>query len=154
MGIVLKGEVERFVVRKGLKEEFRVGLFGDEGDFGGDLLINFRMGALSLFKGAKLSCDGLLNCCCLGVISFAFTGSTSGRTSCVFRSSLLSHFCEMMLSFFVGFSFMEALLKMLLLLWLFKMVVSLGGMLPCQPLSRGFGGSEGIACPLGDMVLL
>lgn len=154
MGIGLKGEVERFVVRRGLNEEFRVGLFGDEGDFGGDLLINFRIGALSLSRGAKLSCDGLLNCCCLGAISFALTGSTSGRTSCVFKSSLLSHFCEMMLSFFVCFSFMEALLKMLLLLWLLRIVVSLGGMLPCQPVSRGFGGSEGMACPLGDIVLL
>lgn len=108
--------VEKFVFRKGLKEFF-VGLLGGDGDLGGDfgdLLINLNDESLS--TGAKLNCEGLLTCCDLGANSLAFTGSTSGKTSWDFNSSLLSHFLKRLESFLPNFSFIDALRNMLLLL--------------------------------------
>lgn len=154
----LRDDVERFVVRKGLNEQFLVGLFGEEGDFGGvfgEVFINLQLDSCS--KGAKLNCDGLLYCWDLGPSILALTGSTSGRTICAFsKSSLLSHFCDKRLSFLFGFSFMDALRSMLVLFWFFSLldiVKGHAGSLEFALLLSQLTSDE-IACPLGDMVRL
>lgn len=135
-----------------------MGLFGDEGDFGGlfgDVLINLQLESSS--KGAKLNCDGLLYCCDLGPSIFALTGSTSGKTSCDFStSSLLSHFLERRLSFLMGFSFIDALRSIAALFWflsLFDMFKGQAGSLQFVLLLSQCT-SEETAWPLGDIVRL
>lgn len=117
----LMGELERAVVLKGANGEFLEGLLGgEEGGVLGEVFGEFCT-ELKSSIGAKLNWFGRPYCD-LGPRIFAFIGRTSGRTIWAFLISSFSSLCKSMLGL-VGLSFIDALLKMLVLFLM--MVLSL-----------------------------